>query len=160
GWITRWINDPENSKQLVQYIGFLLPRILTSLSQPEFSKWLGHAARRGAESVPAAPLASKILAALWAGGAAQPALERAIELAERSLKRHKPAINRIVSEHSSPWIPRWVDKAIAERVLAGILSTLHELRDPSHPWRVELGQSVEKLITDLATDTDMYALGE
>jgi uncharacterized membrane-anchored protein YjiN (DUF445 family) len=159
-WIAHWINDPENSRRLVQYVGALLPRILTSLSRPEFGEWLGHLARRGAESVPAAPLASKILAALWAGGAAQPALERALDLGERSLKRHKPTIDRIVSEHSYRWIPKWVDKMIAERVMAGLLSTMEELRDPSHPWRVELVQSVEKLITDLATDAEMYALGE
>src|SRR5262249_56067485 len=48
----------------------------------------------------------------------------------------------------------------AERVLAGVLSTLGELRDPDHPWRLELAQTVDKLITDLATDPDVYAVGE
>src|SRR6516164_9394739 len=64
------------------------------------------------------------------------------------------------SEHSSRWIPKWVDNMIAERVMAGLLSTLQELRDPDHPWRVELSQAVEKLIADLATDPDMHAVGE
>src|SRR5262249_56524899 len=40
------------------------------------------------------------------------------------------------------------------------LSTLEELRDPDHPWRVELSQAVEKLIADLASDPDMQAMGE
>jgi uncharacterized membrane-anchored protein YjiN (DUF445 family) len=159
-WIARWINNPENSRQLVEYVGASLPRVLTAISRPEFGAWLGHLARRGVEQVPAAPLAGKVIAALWAGGAAQTALERALDAGERSLKRHKPAINRIVSEHSYRWIPKWVDHVIAERVAAGLLSTLQELRDPSHPWRVELAESVEKLIADLATDADMHALGE
>jgi uncharacterized membrane-anchored protein YjiN (DUF445 family) len=160
GWITRWVNDPDNAKQLAQYVGTLLPRILKSLARPELSEFLGNVARQGIESVPAAPLASKLLAVLWAGGAAQAALERALDLGERSLRRNKPAIHRIVSEHSSRWIPKWVDNMIAERVMAGLLSTLQELRDPDHPWRVELSQAMEKLIADLATDPDMHAVGE
>jgi uncharacterized membrane-anchored protein YjiN (DUF445 family) len=44
--------------------------------------------------------------------------------------------------------------------MAGVLSTLQGLRDPDHPWRVELAQTIEKLIADLATDPEMYAFGE
>jgi uncharacterized membrane-anchored protein YjiN (DUF445 family) len=160
GAFTRWINDPDNSRQLVQYVGRLLPQALKSLPGPELGEFLGMVARRGVEAVPAAPLASKVLAVLWAGGAAQTAIERALDFGEGSLTRHKPTINRIVSEHSSRWIPRWVDNVIAERVTAGLLSTMREMRDPDHPWRVELRQIVEKWIADLATDPEMLALGE
>jgi uncharacterized membrane-anchored protein YjiN (DUF445 family) len=160
GWIARWINDPENAKQLTQYVGAALPRLLRSLAQPELGNFVGDVARRGIESIPAAPLASKVLAVVWAGGAAQIALERALDFGESSLRRNKRTISRIVSEHSSRWIPRWIDNVIAERVMTGLLTTSQELRNPDHPWRVELTQMVEKLIADLATDPDMYALGE
>jgi uncharacterized membrane-anchored protein YjiN (DUF445 family) len=160
GWLAHWINDPDNSKQLVQYVSVLLPRILKALGGPELGEFLGKVARQGVKAVPAAPLASKVLTVVWAGGAAQTAIERALEFGERSLARHKPAIHRMVSEHSSRWIPRWIDNAIADRVTAGILSTMREMRDPEHPWRIELWQSVEKWIADLATDPDMHDLGE
>jgi uncharacterized membrane-anchored protein YjiN (DUF445 family) len=134
--------------------------VLKSASQPELGEFLARVAQRGLESIPVAPLASRIVAVLWAGGAGRLAIERALDFAEHSLKRHKSAITEIVSEQSSRWIPKWVDRMIADRVLAGVLSTLEELRDEDHPWRVELAQTVEKLITDLATDPDMYAVGE
>ena len=41
-----------------------------------------------------------------------------------------------------------------------MLSTLGEMRDPAHPWRVELRTGVEKLIDDLATDPQMRARAE
>ena len=44
--------------------------------------------------------------------------------------------------------------------MIGILSTLSEMRDPAHPWRIELTNAVEKLILDLATDPEMRARGE
>ena len=34
------------------------------------------------------------------------------------------------------------------------------MRDPDHPWRAELGASVDRLIDDLATKPEMYARGE
>jgi uncharacterized membrane-anchored protein YjiN (DUF445 family) len=160
GWLTRWIKNPDNSRQLAQYVGTSVPRVLKSASRPELGEFLAHVVQRGLESVPVAPLASKLVAVLWAGGAGQLAVERALDFAEDSLKRHKPAITDMVSAQSSRWIPRWVDRVIAERVLAGVLSTLGELRNPDHPWRIELAQTVQKLITDLATDPDMHAVGE
>ena len=160
GSVARWINDPANSRQLIQQVSLLLPQVLKSLPGPELAAFLGEAARRGVEAVPAAPLASKVLAVLWAGGAAQTAIERALDFGESSLTRHQDTINRMVSEQSSRWVPRWIDNAIAARVTAGLLNTMGEMRDPDHPWRVELAQAVEKLIADLATDPEMRALGE
>ena len=39
GWVTRWVNDPDNSKQLAQYVGTLLPRIVKSLARPELGNF-------------------------------------------------------------------------------------------------------------------------
>jgi uncharacterized membrane-anchored protein YjiN (DUF445 family) len=160
GYTARWINDPAKSRQLVHCVASALPQVLTSLRGPELGEFFGAVARRGVEAIPAAPLASKVLAVAWAGGAAQTAIERALEFGESSLLRHGPAINRIVSEHSSRWVPRWIDKMIAERVTSGLLSTMQEMRDPNHPWRIELQQAVEKLIADLASDPELLELGE
>jgi uncharacterized membrane-anchored protein YjiN (DUF445 family) len=137
-----------------------LPQALRSLPGPEIGSLLGNAARHGIEAIPAAPLASKVLSVAWAGGAAQNAIERALEYGESSLTRHQPTINRIVAEHSSRWIPRWIDNMIAERVTTGVLSTMREMRDPDHPWRIELKEMVERWIAELATDPEMRALGE
>jgi uncharacterized membrane-anchored protein YjiN (DUF445 family) len=134
--------------------------VLKSLPGAELGEFLGMAGRRGIEAIPAAPLASKVLAVIWAGGAAQEAIERALELGESSLRRHKPAVSQIVTEHSSRWIPGWIDRAIAERVMSGLLTTMREMRNPEHPWRVELAQGVEKWIADLAADPEMRAAGE
>jgi uncharacterized membrane-anchored protein YjiN (DUF445 family) len=49
---------------------------------------------------------------------------------------------------------------IADKVLNGMLSTLGEMRNPAHPWRVELQKSVETLIADLASNPQMQARAE
>ena len=160
GRLAHWLNDSIIRGQFVDNVSRILPKILRALPRPAAAELLGKIARYGIESIPAAPAASKILAVLWAGGADEQALDRAIVFAELSLARNKDVIGQKVAEHTYRWVPAWVDRIIAERVMNGVLSTLQEFRNPEHPWRVELAQAVEKLIADLATDPQMWAAGE
>jgi len=160
GFLTQWINQPAKAQRIARFVGRALPQTLKSVRGPELGAFLGRVVRRGIEAVPAAPLASRLLAMIWAGGAARGVIERALELGEQALSRNRPEIHRIVSEQSSRWIPNWVDVVIADRVMSGLLSTLHAMRNPAHPWRLELAQNVEHWIEDLARDPETRVLGE
>ncbi|HLN11194.1 MAG TPA: DUF445 domain-containing protein [Xanthobacteraceae bacterium] len=160
GWIMRWIDDPAGARRAVETVRPLLPQIITALPARQIGEFLGSVARFGIESVPAAPLASKVVTILWAQGEAQRVLDRAVGFAERALVDNKEFISRKVAEKSSRWVPRWIDNIIAEKVMSGLLDSIREMRDPAHPWRVELRETVETLIADLANDPEMYARGE
>ena len=160
GWIAHWIADQDNAATLARSSGRLLFQVIDGVPSAELGGFLGQAARRGVEAIPAAPLASKVLSVLWARGEAQDLLDRALDFAEAALMRHKDFVVRKVSEQSSRWAPKWIDNAIAAKVMNGLLSTIKEMHDPAHPWRRELAEAVDKLIADLATDPDLYAQGE
>jgi len=160
GYVARWMTDPRNSQQLAHYASRFLPQILRSLSAPQVGEVLGEVARRGIESIPAAPLASRVLSIIWAQGEAQAMLDRVVEIGGETLAHHKDFIRQRVAENSSSWIPKWIDNMIADKVMNGLLGTIGEMRNPDHPWRREVRESVDKLIVDLATDPDMYAGGE
>ena len=160
GKVATWLNTPVTRGRILDAVQQALPRILQTIPDPAMQEFLAGVVRYGIESVPAAPLASRVLSVLWAGGAAEQALDRAIVFAEVSLARQKDVIGQKVAEHTYRWVPAWVDRIIADRVMNGLLTTLRELRDPAHPWRIELQKAVEKLITDLATDPEMFAAGE
>jgi uncharacterized membrane-anchored protein YjiN (DUF445 family) len=160
GALARWLSEPANAQRLGDYIALQLPRIAKSLPLPSIGESIGNIAQQAAQAIPAAPVASKLLAILWAQGEAQALLAQAIEQGEAWLAGNKDVLTEKVSERSSRWIPKWIDRMIAEKVLSGLLSTLAEMRDPSHPWRIELRKTVEKLIADLATDPQMHARAE
>jgi uncharacterized membrane-anchored protein YjiN (DUF445 family) len=160
GAMTRWLNKPGNVDRLARQVAGQLAQIMRAVPAADLGDVFGHVARRSIESIPAAPLAAKALSVLWAGGAAQTAIERGIVLGESTLALNKPKIMEMVSEHSGRWVPQWIDRVIAEKVTAGLLETLRELRNPDHPWRLELAQAVQKFITELATDPQMHAMGE
>jgi uncharacterized membrane-anchored protein YjiN (DUF445 family) len=116
--------------------------------------------RRGLETLPAAPLASRILSLLWAGGGAQTVLDRGIELGEASIAQYKDFITARIAEKTYRFVPKWVDALLADKVMSGLKSTLGEMRQQDHPWRQELRERIEKLIVDLATDPKMQERAE
>ena len=160
GALARWLSEPANAKRLGDYVALQLPLIVRSLPLPRIGESIGTIAQRVAQAIPAAPVASKLLAILWAQGEAQALLSQAIEQSEAWLVSNKDVLTNKVSERSSRWIPKWIDRMIAEKVLNGLVGTLAEMRDPGHPWRIELRKTVEKLIAELATDPQMRARAE
>ena len=160
GWISRWLAKPGNAHSIAQRAASVLQQVLRSLPREDVNAFLTSAARYGVEAMPAAPLASRLLALVWAHGEMQTLIEHAITYASQALSRNRETIKQKVSERSSRLIPKWVDGIMADRIVAGLTRALEEMREPNHPWRVELSTAVEKLIADLATNPDMLARGE
>ncbi|MGD0722742.1 MAG: DUF445 domain-containing protein [Roseiarcus sp.] len=160
GWTAGWLNAPGHAPALAAQASRFLPRALAALPRERLVGWLAEATLRGVAAAPAAPLASRALALLWAQGETQALLDRAIELAEDWLIGRKDFIRARVSESSSRLIPKWVDGLLADKVMTGLLATLAEMRNPEHPWRVELRAAIETLIFDLAVNPAMIRRGE
>jgi uncharacterized membrane-anchored protein YjiN (DUF445 family) len=160
GSIAHWLSDPANTRRLAQWGAGLLPGVVNNLPPHRVSEIITSLSRRGIESVPAAPMASRVLETLWMQGKTQSLLDSAIEKARDWLLNHKEYIQQSIAKKSSRWMPKFVDGLLAERIMTGLLATIEEMRNPSHPWRIELRNAVEKLIFDLAHDPAMAAQGE
>jgi uncharacterized membrane-anchored protein YjiN (DUF445 family) len=160
GWIARWLEKPENARNAAQRIAGVVQQVLRSMPRDDVNAFLTRAARYGIEAVPVAPLASRVLSLLWAHGEMQILVEHAIAYASEALARNRESIKQKVSQRSSRLIPKWIDAIVADKIVAGITQVLNEMREPNHPWRVELATTVQKLIDDLATDPKMLARGE
>ncbi len=160
GLSARQLADPRNAEAIGAVVGRLAPHAIAALPQDAVENWIGAIARRGAEALPAAPLAGRALSILWAEGAGQALLDQGLILIEGALARNKAAIVEQVRRQSARWIPNWVDDIIAAKLLQGISGTLEDMRRPDHPWRAELEARIEALIDALAHDPEMRARGE
>lgn len=160
GSLAHWLQDPANAQRSARYLAMVLPRIIESLPRAQIGEVLGKLAQQTVTTIPAAPTVSKVLEIVWAHGRAEAAIAQAIEYCQGYLAANKDYFSRKIAEQSSRWIPKWIDKMIADKVMSGTLSTLTEMRSPKHPWRVELQRTVRQLITQLAADPQMYAKGE
>ena len=160
GSIAHWLEDEANAKRLGNYFALALPRIVESLPGRQIGETVGQLAQQALATIPAAPAASKLLQIAWAQGEAQTLIAHAISYGQSYLASNKDYFSSKIAEQSSSWIPKWIDKMIADKVMNGALSTLTEMRNPKHPWRVELQRGVEQLIAQLGSDPQMYAQGE
>ena len=155
-----WLGRPGAARRIAEPASRFLPAALGAMPREPLIEWLATTALRGLEGVPAAPLASRILALVWARGETQALLDSGLDYAESSLIRHKDFIRATVAQKSSRFIPKWVDALLADRVISGIQSSLAEMRKPEHPWRLDIARAIETLIFDLANNPDMRARGE
>ncbi|WP_213741416.1 DUF445 domain-containing protein [Bradyrhizobium sp. dw_411] len=160
GWAAGWLLHPDNARRIAQRAAATLPQALRAMPRDDLNAFLARMARGGIEAVPAAPLASKILSILWAQGETQALVERGIDMAARALTDNRDRIKVTVTQKSSRFIPKWVDAIVADKIVSGLTQLLDEMRNPAHPWRTELGASVNRLIDDLATKPEFYARGE
>ncbi len=160
GTVAHWLDNPANAERLGNYLADQLPRIVESLPGPRIGEVVGRLAQQALATVPAAPAASKLLAIVWAQGEAQALIAQAIDYGQNYMAGNKDYFSNKIAEQSTRWIPKWVDRIIADKVMSGVLATLTEMREPKHPWRVELHKTVQGLIAKLAADPQIYARGE
>ena len=160
GAMTRWLADPKNSVKIAAFCGRALPEIVKVVPKDRIRQVVDEVARQGAQSVPIAPLGAHLLETLWARGEAQALLDRAIAEACDQLMLRRADIQRRVTKKAPRWLPKWIDSLLVERVVAGLVDTLSNMRKPEHPWRRELQKSVEGFIATLATDPKIREEGE
>ena len=160
GAMSRWLSDPKNSAKIAAFCGRALPEIVKIVPRDPIRQVVDEVARQGAQSVPIAPLGAHLLETLWARGEAQALLDRAIAEACEQLTARREDIQRRVRKRAPRWLPKWIDAILIERVVAGLVDTLSNMRKPEHPWRRELQKSVQGFIETLATDPKIREEGE
>src|SRR5208283_504318 len=101
GAIASWLGDPGNARKLGVYAGRFLPGILAAVPRHRFGEFVAVLSQRGVKSIPAAPLASRVLEIFWAHGQTQALLDSAIEHGRDWLVSHKSFIKRKVAQKSS-----------------------------------------------------------
>jgi len=152
-----WLSRPQNARRLARRVTAVVPEVLASAPPGAIGELLSSVGLAAARATPAAPLAARVLGGLWNEGRAQALVEAAVEMAVAYLANHETTIREKVAEQSPRWFPRWVDKMLADKVSDGLIRTLEEMRDPTHPWRAELRAAVEGLIERLRTDPEFQA---
>jgi uncharacterized membrane-anchored protein YjiN (DUF445 family) len=160
GWAARWILREDNAKTVAQRATSSLNQALAAVPREDLNTFLSGAVRAGIERVPASALASRLLALFWAHGELQALAERLLAWASTALASNRERLRATVSKRTSRLIPKWIDSIVADKIIDGVMRILDEMREPGHPWRIEMTTTVEQLIGDLATKPELIEKGE
>lgn len=159
-WGGEWLRQPRNARRLAARLATVLPGVLRELPKDMLRETAGSAALAGLRAVPASPTASRLLAAVWNEGRSQTAFEWGLDKLATYLIDNEAAIQEKVEAKSWKWMPKFIDRIIAQKVTTGLSELLVEMRAPDHPWRRELAAWIEDFISRLANDPDLLARGE
>lgn len=159
-WGGAWLREPRNARRLALRLAAMIPPLLRALPKDTLREAAAAAAQAAVRRTPAAPAASRLLAAVWSEGRAQALIAWAVAGIQAYLSQNAEIIQDKVEAQSYRWMPRFVDRAIATKITAGLQALLQDLLDPDHPWRLQLRAAVEGFIQRLAEDPELLARGE
>jgi uncharacterized membrane-anchored protein YjiN (DUF445 family) len=108
GRAAAWLARPQAARSLAEQIAGFVPEI--GRSSDELAAFIGDVARRVAMQVPASLTTSRILSALWSGGAAERVIDRAIVLAGEYIDARRELVREKVTQNSWRWLPKWIDR--------------------------------------------------
>lgn len=160
GRLSRWLAEPATAERLARRIAGFAPALVDALDDDVARGFARATMTRALGSVQAAPLLARVLSVLIARGHHQDLFDRFLDSAAGFLLRNEETIRERVTDRSWKWLPRWVDRKLADKVMDGSLDTLAELRAPNHPWRGEFQAAALRLCERLAHDPELRAKGE
>ncbi len=153
-----WLSAPQHTAGLAARLAALTPDLTGA--GVALRAVLTEGLQRTAAARPLAPLASRLLAWLWRDPGVQNLVNRAVESLAGYVGGQEQFIQTQVAGASWKWMPKWLDRMLAEKFTHGLVGAVHGLEDPHHPWREELNLAVEELIARLADDPDYLDRGE
>ena len=153
-----WLTSEDHARALAARLAALLPDMIGS--GRELRALAVETLRRAARSGPVAPLGARLLGWLWRDPGVQRLVGRAIDRLADLSQENETFIQSRIAGATWKWMPKWLDRFLAEKFTRDLLRAAGELRDPDHPWRLQLAAAVEDLISRLADDPDFVARGD
>jgi uncharacterized membrane-anchored protein YjiN (DUF445 family) len=158
GRLARVLSDPAGVAAMSRRVAAATPEVLGA--GPAVADLAAAIVRRVARAGPLAPAVGRVLQYLWRDTAAPALVDRAIVAIAGFVATHPQIVQSAVEARTWSWAPRWLDRALADRIIRGLVETLNEMRHDSHPLRRALDAQVESLIGRLLEDPEVLDRGE
>ncbi|HIJ62828.1 MAG TPA: DUF445 domain-containing protein [Rhodospirillaceae bacterium] len=155
-----WLQVPANARFVARRITAAGPPLVAAMRDEPVRRMLREAAVGRLHHLAAAPLLSKILTILVAGGQHLALFDLGLEVARGFLLNNQDGIHQRICDKSRWWVPDFVDQRLARRFIVGGLETLDEMQSEDHPWRLQFQDSVARLIDRMANAPESLARAE
>ena len=159
-WGAAWLRQPRNAAMVAERLVALIPELLDLATPEARRRFVGALGADLVALIPAAPTAAGVLRAVWGAERSDAILDAGLDLIATALAQNDDLIRAEVAGRTYRWLPKWIDRAISDRVLDGLAKTLADMREPDHPWRGRVRAWVDDFIDRLETEPDLAARAE
>jgi uncharacterized membrane-anchored protein YjiN (DUF445 family) len=149
--------DPAKAEALAGRIGSLAPYLMRTAGDASLRRFLGDALQQELSRVDLPGLLGRTLDLLYRSDRHHLLLDRLLLGTRRWLENNREEALRLVEEKSRWWIPKRVDKRIAEVLVTSLIELLGDLLERDHALRQRFDLSVRRYIDELKTDPERRA---
>jgi uncharacterized membrane-anchored protein YjiN (DUF445 family) len=149
-----WLALPENARRVADQLAALLPYAIRSLDDAEVRDFVVRSFGEQLREIDLAPILGRVIALVTASGQYDVLFDRLLDAAQAMVATHEARIYDMVAERSRWWIPKPIDRRIANAILQSIQDILGELRQPDGKAREELRQAVAGLAQNLVVSPE------
>ena len=141
----RWTARRENADAVAERVVAALPVVVNSLRDRELKRLFRRVLHSQLQRVDVAPILGMVLRLLTQTRQHHLLFDRALGILHQLLDEYQERIYEMVGERSRWWIPRSVDRKVAQAIVSGMLEFLAELKDESHPARHRFDAALAEL---------------
>jgi uncharacterized membrane-anchored protein YjiN (DUF445 family) len=155
------LSQPNLSAQIAKHAATAIANALAIVNDSDVQALVEHSLIERLQSLQPAPLLGRVLAALLGGRRQDELVDELAKLVARLLDENKEAIRIKIRKETPWWLPRSVDRHIAERLFDTIESTLHAITtDRNHPFHDRFNALLDEFVERLQHDPATIARGE
>ncbi len=144
-----WLSEKENADMVADRLVVVLAFVFRSLNDQKMARLMQVTLRRRLGETELAPALAALVDLLRRNGMHQQLFDAMLDAVARYLAAHKQQIHQIVEERSDWWVPKRVDRRVAEAITAGLEDYLVSLRKRDHAARASFDAAIARLADDL-----------
>lgn len=145
-----WLAAPSTAPLIARSLTAMLPYLIHSLRNPDLGEFLHRTLGDQLRHADFAPMIGRSIRVLATSGEADILFERISEIAIDWLEKNRQRIDKLVAERSRWWIPKAIDRRIANALVEGMTELLDGLRRPdseaSSRFREALASTVNGML--------------
>lgn len=155
------LSQPDVSAQIAKHAATAIHNALQVINDADVQALVEHSLVTRIESIQPAPLLGRALSTVLAGRRQPELVQELVKVTANLLEENKEAIRLKIRQETPWWLPRTIDRHIAERLFDTIESTLDAVNaNPDHPFHDRFHTLLYDFIDRLQHDPTTIARGE
>jgi uncharacterized membrane-anchored protein YjiN (DUF445 family) len=155
------LSQPEVSGQIAKHATTAITNALRVVDDADVQALVERSLSARVRASNPTPLLGRVLAAALAGRRQAELVHELVDVIGRLLEENKDAIRLKIQRETPWWLPRSVDRHVAERLFDTIETTLEAVRsDPAHPFHARFNALLAEFVDRLQHDPETIARGE
>jgi uncharacterized membrane-anchored protein YjiN (DUF445 family) len=151
-----WLAQRANAKRVSRDLGLAMRWLIEAVDAAQLRAMLEASLQRSLDHLPLQAGLSVVIEVLSSGDHAEAFIDHLVAIGQQQLQDNKEQIRARIRDRSPWWLPRFVDEAIYDQLVAELERILTDVgNNPGHPARAELNRRLKDLAVALSDDSKL-----